>query len=167
MDIFEDYLYKNKGKEVRALIDSSYNAYRPRGIDKKDKRYEMVNTPLTTNADLATYGDAVIKLCYCEILLDNVKELTIEKAKYESDEYLVKVVARHYDLLKYIRKDFENKDLPDSYDYEQYQSKDHNRCKYIATAVEAIVGAIYKENKDLNLIIELLKQWMKLDGNNA
>ena len=34
--------------------------------------------------------------------------------------------------------------------------------KYIATAVEAMIGAIYKEEGKLNKIIELIDSWCKL-----
>ena len=38
-------------------------------------------------------------------MLDNEEQLTVAKSEVESDEYLVNVVARHYDLLSYINKD--------------------------------------------------------------
>ena len=154
MDLFEEYLSKKKESFLidRALTDKSYrNEYQR--IYHKEYDGEV-------NTDLATYGDAVIKLCYCELLLDKVEKLTEEKAKYESDEYLVKYVAQHYSLVDHINKDKDNKDLPDDYDYEKYESNNHNKTKYIATAVEAMIGAIYKNTKDLNAITQLLKEWI-------
>ena len=113
------------------------------------------------NKDLATYGDAVIKLAYLELMLDEEEQITVEKSKVESDKFLVDNIARHYNLLAFIKKDDKNDKLPNSYDYENYQSKNHNRCKYIATAVEALIGAIYKETNDLKKIVDLLDNWRK------
>ena len=117
---------------------------------------------METNADLATYGDAVIKLCFLELMLDKEKKLTIGKSKVESDNYLVSVVVSHYDLIKHIDRDTADSKMPNDYKYNNHEGKNHNPHKYIATAVEAMVGAIYKGTKDLNFIIELLKSWMKL-----
>ncbi len=163
MDIFETWLKRKDSIWIkRALTDSSYNSYRCRGVRHNDPRYEELHTPLPVNTDLATYGDGVIKLCYLELMLDNEEQLTVAKSKVESDEYLVNVVARHYDLLSYINKDKDDDKLPDSYDYIKFKGTNKNPCKYIATAVEAVIGAIYKETKDLNAIIELLKSWRQL-----
>lgn len=160
MDTFEKWLNNKESLWIeRALTDSSYNSYRCRCVNKKNSRYEELHTALPVNTDLATYGDAVIKLCYLELMLDNEKQLTVEKSKVESDEYLVNVVARHYDLLSYIKKDKGDNKLPNSYDYKNYNGTNKNPCKYIATAVEAVIGAIYKETKRLDIIIELLKSW--------
>ena len=155
MDLFEEYLGKKETSEwvKRALTDTSY-----RNVDHG-------LTEKKTNADLATYGDAVIKLGYSELLLDKVKDLSDEKANYESDEYLVKTVAKHYDMLKHIRIDPNDKKIPTNYDYKKSKKtssgkhKKHNPYKYIATAVEAMIGAIYKETNDLKPIIELLNSW--------
>lgn len=156
MDLFENWINKkDESKWIkRALTDKSYkNEYQR----ENSKEYTgLVNT------DLATYGDAVIKLCYLELLLDKTSQLTIEKDKYESDEFFVDVVAKHYDLIKYIRRDTKDAKLSNDYDYNKYQSKNGNTTKYIATCVEAIIGAIYKETKDLNQIIKLLDSWRNL-----
>lgn len=114
------------------------------------------------NTDLATYGDAVIKLCYLELMLDKTILLTIDKSKVESDKFLVDVIARHYSLIEYIHKNSHDSNLPNDYNYENYQSENHNRTKYIATCVEAMIGAIYKEINDLKPIIELLDSWRKI-----
>lgn len=150
MDLFETYLNEKEPSEwvIRALTDKSYKH------EKNRKQYEK-----PVNSDLATFGDAVIKFCYCRILLDNVEELTNEKAKYESDKTLVEVVAKHYDLLKYIRRDSHDPNLATNYDY------DRNRSKYIATAVEAMIGAIYMITDNLDEIEELLRRWKDLKDN--
>ncbi len=153
MDFFEEWLNKeNQSKWIkRALTDKSY----------KNKAIRESLPEREINKDLATYGDAVIKLAYLELMLDKEEKITVKKSKVESDKFLVDKIARHYDLLKYIKKDDKNDKLPDSYDYEKYQSKNHNRCKYIATAVEALIGAIYKETNDLKKIVDLLDDWRK------
>ena len=150
MDLFEEYLQTKETSEwvKRALTDKSY---------KNANQYGG-----SVNTDLATYGDAVIKLCYLELLLDNSKKLSEEKAKFESDKFLVEKVAKHYQLIEHISKDLQDENLPNDYDYECTPGENKNRHKYIATAVEAMVGAIYKETKDLKPIIELLDSWRKL-----
>ena len=148
-DLFSEYLQRKNESELvkQALTDKSYK--------------KVANKDIPVNTDLATYGDAVIKLAYCEILLGKRNKLTEVKSQYESDEFLVTKVARHYNLLKYIDKDDDN-NRPNDYEYEKHQSKNRNKCKYIATAVEAMICAIYKENNyDLKPIVELLDNWMK------
>lgn len=92
-------------------------------------------------------------------MLDNSEKLTEERAHYESDKYLVKYVAKQYDLLKHIKKDSKDENLPNDYDYENNESENNNGHKYIATAVEAMIGAIYKEKTNLKSIKLLLKSW--------
>lgn len=164
MDLFEKYLTKIDSSWVqRALTDKSYkNEYcKLNHIEYNEK----------TNEDLATYGDAVIKLCYLELMLDKEQNLSKEKEKVESDEYLVKVVAKHYDLRKYIKIDSSDSNIKKDYDYiNPKKTKGGNKKdsphKYIATAVEAMIGAIYKEKKDLKRIMKLLDSWRKLNVND-
>lgn len=156
MDLFEQYLSKKETSKwvKRALTDKSYRKNNPQLCEKD------------INTDLATYGDAVIKLCFCEILLDKTDKLTNEKSKYESDKYLVDVVAKHYDLLRYIDMDNEDEKIAADYNYDKYKSKNRNRAKYIATAVEAMIGAIYKETNNLKELTKLLQGWMYFSDNN-
>ena len=135
MDIFEQYLLEHKEKDTPALTDASYNNFRQLGVRKGDPMFDKVNQPLPNNYDLVTYGDAVIKLCLCEVLYGKVKELTNEKQKYESDKFFVEVIAKHYDLLEYIKFDRRDKNILQNYKYSDYGLPDSNRCKYIATAV--------------------------------
>ena len=145
-DLFTDYLDK-KGKND--LVDRALT----------DRSYKNVNHNLTDNDindELATYGDAVIKLCYCNLLWEeNVPNLTIAKEELECDKTLVNKVANHYELIDYIDRDKNDKNMPDNYEY------DGDRYKYIATAVEAMIGAIYLDigNKELNKITKLLDSW--------
>lgn len=162
-DKFLDYLQNGSGKwHTRALTDKSVQGDRDESV---------------TNLTLATYGDAVLKLALCEILLDHYEELTIEKAKYESDVSLVRV-AEHYELLKYLNFNKSNREIPQDYDCRRLdpsftQSKKervrhHNRRrKYIATAIEAVLGAIYKDHRDPGEIVEIVRGWIELLGGEA
>ena len=88
------------------------------------------------------------------------------QSKLESDKFFVSAIARHYDLIKYIYRDKDDSKMPDDYDYGEHKGNNHNPHKYIATAAEAVVGAICKETKDLNSIIELLENWIDLNNNS-
>ena len=157
-DCFLDYLQNGSGKwHTRALTDKSVQGRRDESV---------------TNVTLATYGDAVLKLALCEILLDRFEELTIEKAKYESDVTLVRI-AKHYDLIRYLDFDRTDRMIPQDYNCRKLepsfgQSKKervrkHNRQrKYIATAVEAVLGAMYKDHRDIGEIIEVVRGWIAL-----
>lgn len=111
MSAFEIYLRENKNEDTTSLIDFSYNNYRMYGIKKNNPNYKEVNMSLVTNDNLATYGDFVVKLAFCELLCDNEK-LTKEKSKYESDEAIVKYIAKHYKLLDYIKYDHNDLNKP-------------------------------------------------------
>ncbi|QOS39627.1 hypothetical protein DYE49_03795 [Treponema rectale] len=179
MDLFEEYLSKHEESEwvKRALTDRSY---KKESQEKKGKTLPKDET----NEDLATYGDAVIKLGYLDIMLDKEEQLSEAKKKYESDEFFVTVIAKHYRLLDHILTDSSDEMIVRDYDYEPKdnpegkadpeekndskekkepkKSNARNPHKYIATAVEAMIGAIYiEEGKKLKPIIELLREWIK------
>ena len=162
MDLFEEYLNKKeKSKWVkRALTDPSFNSYRSKGIRKKNPKYEELHKPLPDNLDLALLGDAIIKFIYSDYLLDRVELLTEEKKKYESDKVFVDKIAKRYNLIPHIDYDIEDGEMPDDYDYDSKAGTNKNPHKYIATAVEAMIGAIYKETNDLDDIRKLLLSWM-------
>ena len=106
-DKFADYLQHGTGRwHTRALTDKSLQS---KDMPESD-----------TNVTLATYGDAVLKLALCELLLDRVEELTIEKAKYESDVSLVQI-AEHYHLLEYLHFAKNNPQIPQDYRYYKVQ----------------------------------------------
>lgn len=155
MDLFEEYLKKKKTSEFvkRALTAESY----------KKKHQSLENKDVAP--DLATLGDAIIKLCYTKYFLDKVEQLSKEVEKYVTDERFVTVIARHYDLLKYINYDDNDNKIKQDYDYKipgktsSGKNKKTSPHKYIATAVEAMIGAIYLETKALDKISELLLKW--------
>ena len=179
MDLFEKYLAKREKSTLvkRALTDRSY---KKESQEKKGKTLPKDET----NEDLATYGDAVIKLGYLEILLDKVEQPSKDKQEVESDEFFVTKIARHYKLLDHILTDSSDEMIVRDYDYEPKdnpegkenpeekndskekkepkKSNAKNPHKYIATAVEAMIGAIYiEEDKKLEPIIELLTEWIE------
>ncbi len=157
MDLFEKYLQKEELSYWvhRALTDKSYKA------EYERENHKPFNGAV--NTDLGTYGDGVIKLGFLELLLDSGCKLTEEKSQWESDKYLVEKVAKHYQIIekKLIHKNTKDENLPNDYNYEDTPGENKNRHKYIATAIEAMIGAIYKETNDLKSIIELLDSWRK------
>ena len=161
-DLFEEWL-NTKSKWIKiALTDSSFkNKY----LRENKTRYLD-----EINKDLSTYGDSIIKICFIEILYGNIEKISVKKSNYESDKYLVEKVARHYKLLDYIQFDDEDDKIVKNYDFiEPVKTNGGNKKdsphKYIATAVEAVIGAIYKETKDLNALIALLRTWIDFDDN--
>ncbi len=152
MDLFEKWLRReNKSRWVkRALTDPSYKNVVTKPLDDKN-----------TNAELATLGDAVIKLCLSDLMFGKVPNITEGRKYFESDDYLTRKVAKHYELIDYIR--FNRNDAQRPQDYgESLSGKLPERYKYIATAVEAMVGAIYKETGRLKPIIKLVDVWVRL-----
>ena len=146
-DKFNEYLRdKSQPTRERALTSSSY------------KNVDHTLTDEGINRELATYGDALLKLAFCKILFDEkVENITVEKQNYESDEVLVKIVAPYYDLLKKIKFDENNKEIPQDYEYKD------EKHKYIATAVEALLAAYYLDNsKDFSLVLEIVREWKRL-----
>ncbi|MBR2722317.1 MAG: hypothetical protein IKB75_06035 [Clostridia bacterium] len=158
MDLFEEYLKRGESAwRTRALTDES-----------------MIGCGLTeaqTNVTLATYGDAVLKLALCELLLDKVEELTIEKSKYESDVSLVRV-AQHYRLIPYLTvakgstlpRDYRVFDIEPTFSYSKKEKlrKSNRRHKYIATALEAVLGAMYLDHRDFSEILTVVRGFMEI-----
>lgn len=152
MDKFLEWI--NKHREYSALTDKSYKK-----VYTKEYHKELAETKV--NTELATYGDAVLKLALCEILWGTrIEILTEEKKKYESDEVLVSVIGKRYDILTLLRFDKDDAKMPKDYDYKD------NKHKYIATAIEACLGAMYMdESVCWQDIIEIIKEWKCLiDG---
>lgn len=161
-DKFDEYLNdKSQSTRERALTSSSHK-----------KVFQNENgSPLSnekTNTELATYGDALLKCAFCKMLFDEgVSNITEGKKNYESDKVLVEVIARHYELLKYIRFDKNDDKIPQDYDYRKPQKGNDSLYKYIATAVEALVASFYLDNgEDFGLVIEIAKHWKRLIDNS-
>ncbi|MDE7161406.1 MAG: hypothetical protein K2N65_01460 [Anaeroplasmataceae bacterium] len=158
MDLFEEWLRKKDESEQvqRALTAQSYKNV-DHSLEDKDTAFE-----------LATYGDALIKFCYAEIFLDKCAQLSKNIEDYVTDERWVSVIAKHYSLLDFIDYDKRDEMIKKDYNYkkpektESGKNKKESPYKFIATAVEAMIGAIYLKTKDLNAITELLISWTKL-----
>lgn len=150
MDLFEEWIMKDNELIEYALTDKSYKS-----VYSKEHHENLPKNK--TNFELATYGDAILKMCIMEILYDNkIEKPTEEKKKYESNKALV-LIAEKYDLIKKIKTDGER---AKSYDYEKNKSKKGNKCKYIATCVEALIAAIYINTGNLYELKELVCDWM-------
>ncbi len=150
MDLFEKWIMKDNELIEYALTDKSYKSV----YSKEHHTYLAKNK---TNFELATYGDAILKMCIMGILYDKkIEKPTEEKKKYESDKALV-LIAEKYDLIKKIKTDGNR---VNNYDYEKNKSKKGNKCKYIATCVEAIIAAIYINTKNIYELKELIRSWM-------
>ena len=141
--------------------------------DHTKLRYEECYHSLNdddTNFELATYGDAVLKLALCKIYRDRKNagikfsdNLSKWKEKHESDEVLVRVIAKHYNLLNFLRYDEKGNRKPEEQkpqDYDHKGKDDKDRHKYLATAMEASIAAVYLENGE-NEVIEIVKQWIE------
>lgn len=159
MDKIEELLKDPKTDlQKQALTDTSY------------KNIDHSLSDDDTNFELATYGDAVLKLALCKIYreykengLRFSENLSDWKKKYESDEVLVRVIAKHYNLLNFLRYDEKGNGKPEEQkpqDYDHKGQNDNDRHKYIATAMEACIAAVYIENGE-NEVIEIVKQWIE------
>ena len=144
-----------------ALTDRSFKNAFQKGKDIT--KPENVWSDAKINANLATYGDAVLKMVLCQILLEKGStNITEEKKKYESDKNLVSVIGKRYDILNsdWFRFDKEDKNKPHDYTYPANAGQDEPH-KYIATAIEACLGALYLRTKDLPEIKNLVRMWME------
>ena len=155
-DKFDEYLKdKEKPTRLKALTAKSYRNLN-HALEDSD-----------TNSTLATYGDAILKLAYCKILFDEGEtKITERKQALESDKNLVEVIAKRYDLLNYIKFDNNDTKIPQDYKYQKPQKGKDSPSKYIATAVEALIAAIYLDNdEDLDLVVDIVKDWRELIEN--
>lgn len=159
MDLFEEWIMKDNELIEYALTDKSYKS-----VYSKEHRKNLPKNK--TNFELATYGDAILKMCIMEILYDKkIEKPTEEKKKYESNKALV-LIAEKYDLIKNIKTDGNRVNNYD-YDNKKNKSKKGNKCKYIATCVEALIAAIYINTGNLDKLKELVHDWMEyIDKNN-
>ena len=152
MDIFEEYLQKPDHERVKqALTDKSFNAYRCRNIKQNNPDHTDLNTPLNTNFNMATLGDAILKFILIEQLWDKEDDPTEAKAQLESDRVLVEVIGKHYKILNHLQYDYDDKKLPKDYEYRSAKGKNKNPHKYIATCVEAMIATVYLDSPTENL----------------
>lgn len=169
-DKFEKYLNEKENKKIKlALTDTTAVTLNKNGINKKNEKFEDVNSQ-ESNKQLSTFGDSIIKFYLCSYFYEK-KENISEKKYYETDEFLVSVIAKHYNILD--KLDYDSTKKPNDYNYIKCgktstgkNKKSHNDHKFIATAVEAMIGAIYLINKKGNWFDEIstiLKEWMTFE----
>lgn len=127
----------------KALLSKSYKQVVQRREKRNLKDYEV-------NVLLATYGDVILKYILTDILFSvNDERLTETKSFYEEDEFLVKEVARNINLLEYVLYDKQETSIPVNYEYTK--AKNGSSHKYLATTVEALIGAVHLiNNKDFS-----------------
>ena len=171
MDKFEEYLNKKENEYYikLALTDTTAVTLKKSGINKKNKEFEAVNSQ-ESNKQLSTLGDSIIKFYLCSYFYEKGENISEKKKYYETDEFLVSVIAKHYNLLN--KLDYDSTKKPNDYNYIKCgktstgkNKKSHNDHKFIATAVEAMIGAIYLINKDDDWYKEIsiiLKEWMTI-----
>ena len=108
-DKFENYL-KNEKSEYKTIALTS-NSYRNIEHSLNDN---------AINNNLATYGDALLKLALCDILFnEKVENITVEKEKYESDE-----VEKFYTDIKSTEFIWQKKDDGKQYQFEMEELRD-------------------------------------------
>lgn len=151
-DLFSDCLRRLEQRPLilLAFTDCSYNNFL-----LKNKK-----SSIECNSELATYGDAVLKLAFCDVLR-GVKHLTKEKQKYESDKNLVEVIGKRYDIIKCLKVDRDDPNMPKDYVWHGQGQKDRSH-KRIATCLEALIGAIFLIDRDIEEIIEIARFWKKI-----
>ena len=74
MDLFEEWIMKDNELIEYALTDKSYKS-----VYSKEHHENLPKNK--TNFELATYGDAILKMCIMEILYDKRIEKPTEKKK--------------------------------------------------------------------------------------
>ena len=75
----------------------------------------------------------------------------------------MRVIAKHYNLLNFLRYDEKGNGKPEEQkpqDYDHKGQNDKDRHKYLATTMEACIAAVYLENGE-NEVIEIVKQWIQ------
>ena len=154
MDIFEAYLARHKAhrEDTAALVCASYKPI-------YERRHGKALTDERINTELATYGDALLRFALLSLFLPRANEVKLSEhiKPYLTDQYLIETVAKHYHLLDSILFDRDNPSIPKRYVFYK-----NDRTKYIATTVEAILGAIYLEGRDMDAILALVKSWTEL-----
>lgn len=158
--------------KIEKLLNNPKTDLQKQALTDKSYKKTPNNQDCKINFELATYGDAILKCALCKIYferenIDNFGfkgKLTEWKKQYESDEVLVRVIAKHYNLLNFLRYDEKGNGKPEEQKLQDYDHKgkdDKDRHKYIATAMEACIAAVYIENGESE-VIEIVKQWIKL-----
>ena len=135
----------------RALTDDTYKM-----VWQKEHRSATTLPDSAVNSELATFGDAILKFLLAKkFFVMGVENITECKKNYESDRVLTTVIGRHYDIIRYLRFDREDKHIPKNY---AYKGDSH---KYIATACEAALGAVYLKH-GMRAARTVVDEWYEL-----
>lgn len=129
-----------------------------------DRSCKKVNQEALINQNLGTLGDSILKFILSLKYYEDEVKLTERISKYLTDANLVKKIGKYYHIIQYIKKDQTDKKLPDDYLYKKATRSKSKNCphKYIATAIEAMIGAIYEINKDLEEIKSIINDWITI-----
>lgn len=114
---------------------------------------------------IGTLGDAVLRLSLTNILYHSRKDIDIseERKKYESDKVLVEKIASYYRLGEILLSDDENEDKNHGYDYWEYKRSGDHPQKFLATAMEALLGAYYLDhNESIKEVEPVVRRWMEI-----
>lgn len=117
------------------------------------------------NFNLGTLGDSVLHLALTGILYHDRKEIDISKEhqRYESDKVLVEKIASYYRLREILLFDDENEDKNHGYDYWEYKGSGDHPQKFLATAMEALLGAYYLDhNESIKEVEPVVRRWMEI-----
>ena len=101
-DLLTAYISEGSVNCKTALTDSSYRK-------KYQKEMKAANTNIIDNSDMATLGDAVLRLSLTQILYrKGEKKISNTRANYESDKVLVTKIAAYYDIREHLLFDSED-----------------------------------------------------------
>lgn len=155
-DPLTSYIKNGSERCQLALTDRSYRT--------KHQRESKDNAMVQINFELGTLGDAVLRLALTQILYHEGREKLIEeRARYESDRVLVERVAPYYRLRDVLRYDDTNKDKMHGYDYFEYSGDGDHPQKFLATAMEALLGAYFLDHgESVSEVIPIVRNWMSV-----
>lgn len=77
----------------------------------------------------------------------DTKMISKERQRYESDKTLVTVIAKHYDILKILKYHEDDEKRIDYSWNPSGKSKTDRKQKYVATAMEACLGAFFLDHE--------------------
>ena len=163
-----EYISKRSAKCIQALKDRSYRTkfQRMKREENRGKpKSNRGNEPIPINSNLGTLGDAVLRLSLTDILYHDNEEadITEERKRYESDKVLVEKIASHYRLRDILLFDDGNEDKNHGYEYWEHKGSGDHPQKFLATAMEALLGAYYLDhNGSMKEVEKVVRRWMEI-----